>query len=243
MRIPARARRERLDADVQRTAGQARETVNQLKKVAEEEPTRDAFSPPLREALSGENKVDLDAKLARLQQAQEQADRQQRAREAMAGLSQVSKAFEASEPPTMQMAQKTDSLKPDEQQSLSVGLAELESLIKQAQESRQMSPQDRASQGKEALANLRAGLRDRYGNDERGTRLLAQLEQALTAEQPVDLEILKKLANELQHFSVESADRLARAGDKAEMTHVDPSQMPPTYRARIQKYFEKLSEK
>src|SRR5438093_11786973 len=86
------------DADLQKTAEEARNTINQLKKIAEEEPTRDAFGQPLREALSGEKKVDLDARLSRVQQAQNDADKQQRAGEAKEGLSKVSQEFTASEP-------------------------------------------------------------------------------------------------------------------------------------------------
>ena len=127
------------DAEVDRTASEARETLNQLKKVAEQEPTRDAFGPPLRAALSGPNKVDLDSKLARVQLAQDEPTRQQRAGEARDALSKVSKAFEESEPKTMQMAQKTDSLKPGEQESFNLGMSELESLIKQLEDNRQMS--------------------------------------------------------------------------------------------------------
>jgi len=231
------------DADLQRTASEARETVSQLKKAAEQEPTRDAFGQPLREALSGQNKVDLDAKLTRLQQAQEAADKQQRAGEAKDGLSRVSKAFEASQPKEMQLAQKTDSLKPDGQESYNLGLAELESLIKQQQNNRQVSPRDRESQQREALFNLRTSLRDLYGNNERATRILTQLEETLKPEAPVDVELLKKLMTELQHFSVETSDRLARKEDKPEVTNIDPARLPPAYRGRIQKYFQKLSEK
>ena len=169
--------------------------------------------------------------------------RQQRAGEAKEGLSKVSKAFEASEPKTMQMAQKTDSLKPGQQESFNLGLAELESLIKQQQNNRKLSPQDRASQGQEALLNLQAGLRDLYGNNERGVQILAQLDQALKKDAPVDVEILKKLMAELQHFSVETADRMARKEDKPEVTNIDPARLPPAYRGRIQKYFQRLSEK
>ena len=86
------------DAEVDRTASEARETLNQLKKVAEQEPTRDAFGPPLRTALSGPNKAELDSKLARVQLAQDEPTRQQRAGEARDALSKVSKAFEESEP-------------------------------------------------------------------------------------------------------------------------------------------------
>jgi hypothetical protein len=231
------------DADAQQAASDARETINQLKKVAEEEPTRDAFGQPLRQALSGQNKVDLDAKLTQLQQAEDAADRQQRAGEAKEGLSKVSKAFEASEPNAMQMAQRKDSLKPGQEESFNLGLAELQSLIKQQQNNRKVSPQDRASQEKEALFNLRSGMRDLYGDNERGTKILTQLEETLQTDAPVDIEILKKLMAELEHFSVETADRMASKEDKPELTNIDPSRLPPAYRGRIQKYFQRLSEK
>ena len=149
------------EAEVKQAAGDAHETVNQLKKLAEQEPTRDAFGQPLRDSLSGQNKVDLDAKLSRLQQAQDPADRQQRAGEAQQSLSKVSKAFENSEPKAMQMAHRSDSLKPDQQESFNVGLAQLQSLLKQQQSNRKMSSQDQKSQGREALLNLRSGLHDR----------------------------------------------------------------------------------
>ena len=49
--------------------------------------------------------------------------------------------------------------------------------------------------------------------------------------------------DELRHFSVETADQLATKEDKPEVTNIDPSHLPPAYRGRIQKYFQKLSEK
>src|SRR5205814_4588560 len=57
------------DSDLQKTASEARDTINQLKKLAEREPTRDAFGQPSRNALSGQNKADLDARPTRVQQA------------------------------------------------------------------------------------------------------------------------------------------------------------------------------
>ena len=160
------------DTEVDRTASEARETLNQLKKVAEQEPTRDAFGPPLREALTGANKMELDTKLARVQLAQDEPARQQRAGEAKDALSKVSKAFEDSEPKAMQMAQKTDSLKPGEQESFNQGMGELESLLKQLEEKRKTSPENQGkarpgSTGEPAKRG--AGL---YGNTERGTQLL-----------------------------------------------------------------------
>ena len=180
------------DAEVDRTASEARETLNQLKKVAEQEPTRDAFGPPLRAALSGTNKTELDSKLARVQLAQDEPTRQQRAGEAKDALSKVSKAFEESEPKAMQMAQKTDSLKPGEQESFNQGMSELESLLKQLEDNRQMSPENQGKQGREALGNLQAGVRELYGNNERGTQLLLKLDQMLKAEKPLEVEDLQE---------------------------------------------------
>jgi hypothetical protein len=228
---------------VDRTAGEARETLNQLKKVAEQEPTRDAFGPPLRAALSGSNKVDLDSKLARVQLAQDEPTRRERAGDARDSLSKVSQAFEESEPKAMQMAQKTDSLKPGEGERFGIGMSELESLIKQLEASRQVSRMDQAKQGQEALGNLRAGVRSLYGDNDRGTRILMKLDQMLKAEQPLEVEDLKRLINELQHFSVETADQMERSQDKPEVTNIDPTRLPPAYRGRIQKYFQRLSEK
>ena len=230
-------------AEADRTASEAKETLNQLKKVAEQEPTRDAFGPPLREALSGSNKMELDAKLARVQLAQDDPARQQRAGEARDALSKVSKAFEESEPKTMQMAQKSDSLKPGEQESFNQGMSELESLLKQLEEKRKMSPDSQAKQGREALGNLQNGMSGLYGKNERAAQLLAQLDRMLKGERPLEAEDLKELINQLQHFSVETADQMSKREDKPEVTNIDPTRLPPAYRGRIQKYFQRLSEK
>ena len=226
-----------------RAASEARETLNQLKKVAEQEPTRDAFGPPLRAALSGPNKSELDSKLARVQLAQDEPTKRERAGDAKDALSKVSQAFEESEPKTMQMAQKTDSLKPGEQESFNLGMAELESLAKQLEDKRQISPDKQGKQGREALGNLQSGLRSRFGDNERAVLLLQQLDKMLKTEQPIEVEDLKKLINELQHFSVETADQMERKQDKPEVTNIDPTKLSPAYRGRIQKYFQRLSEK
>ena len=211
-------------------------------KVAEQEPTRDAFGPPLREALNGQNKVDLDAKLNQVQQAQDEAARQQRAAEAKEALSKVSRAFSDSQPKALQMAQKGDSLKPAEQESFNLGMAELDSLIKQLEGHRQLSTQDQAKQGQEALFNLQTGLRSRFGDNDRGNQILIQFQQALK-EQALEAGNLKRLMDELQHFSVETADQLAQKEEKPDVTNIDPTRLPPAYRGRIQKYFQRLSEK
>ena len=231
------------DSDLQKTASEARDTINQLKKLAEQEPTRDAFGQPLRYALSGQNKVDLDARLNRVQQAQNGADKPQRAAEAKEGLSKVSQAFNESQPKTMQAAQQSDSLKPAEQDSFNQGIANLGSLIKLMEKEHPISPQDKIRQGREALYNLQSGLRTQSGDNDRGNQILLHLEQLLKPETPLEVADLKKLMDELQHFSVETSDHRAKNDDKPEVTNIDPTRLPPAYRGRIQKYFQKLSER
>ena len=227
--------------DLQNTANAARETVNQLKKAAEQEPTRDAFGQPLRDALSGDNKVDLDTKLNQLQLAQSDGEKRDRSEQARQSLSKVSQAFDASEPGAMRSAKKGDSLKPSQQDGFNLGMAELQSLLTQLEQNRKLSPKDQARQGREALFNLQTGLRSLYGDNERGDQILLRLDQMVKAE-ALDVGDLKKLMDELQHFSVETSDRLARKDDKPDITNIDPTRLPPAYRGRIQKYFQKLSE-
>lgn len=232
-----------LGQDPAQTAKDARQTIDQLQRAAEEEPTRDAFGKPLRDALSGENKMDLDIKLAQVQQAQDQAAKQQRAGAARDALSNVSKAFEQSQPKALQSADKTDSLKPAEKDSLNQGMAELDSLIKQLERNPQPSPQDQAKQGRQALYDLQTGLRSLYGNNSRGSRTLLHLKQALQGEAPLDPANLKQLLEELQRFSAETAAQLAKKEDQPELANSDPTRFPPAYRGRIQRYFERLSER
>jgi len=233
---------------VRKAANEARETVSQLKKVAEQEPTRDAFGDPLRDALSGDRKVDLDVKLnrldrpRRLEDVQDGATRQERATEAGKALADVSKAFEQSQPGALRMAQRGDSLKPDSQDSFSQGMTELDSLVKQLENNRPVSQEDLEKQGHEAMLNLQDAMRSRFGNNDRADHILISLDKILKA-QAIDLGDLRKLMEELQHFSVEVSDRQVKKDDQPEVTNIDPTRLPPAYRGRIQKYFQKLSEK
>jgi hypothetical protein len=86
-------------------------------------------------------------------------------------------------------------------------------------------------------------MRALYGDNERGTRILLKLDQMLKDEKPLDADDLKSLISELQHFSVETTDQMSKREDKPEVTNIDPTRLPPAYRGRITKYFQRLSEK
>ena len=115
--------------------------------------------------------------------------------------------------------------------------------MKQAQSKHALKPGDQTKEGQEALFNLQTGMREMYGNNERGNQILVQLEEMLKDEKPLDPVTLQKLMDALQHFSVETFDHAAGKPDKPEVTNIDPTRLPPAYRGRIQKYFQKLSEK
>src|SRR5207237_9552784 len=132
--------------------------------------------------------------------------------------------------------------KQGEGESFDAGMSELESLAKLLEEHRQISPQDRAKQAQEALSYLQNGLRSLYENIDRATQLAFKVEQMLKNDN-LDVGDLKKLMDELRHFSVETSDKLAKKEENPEVTNIDPTRLPPAYRGRIQKYFQKLSEK
>lgn len=231
------------DAEAQKAARDAKQTLEQLKNTAEQEPTRQAFGQPLRDALSGENKSALDRKLQDVQTGGDENWKQQAARNAAKALGQVSDAFSASQPKSLQMARKSDSLKPGDQDSFNQGMSELESMLKQLQKNGKLSKQDQSKQGQQALADLQNGMRSQFGSNERGEQLLQQLQQMLKGDAGLEPGDLRKLMDALQHFSVETSEQLARKDDEPQLNNIDPARLPPAYRSRIQKYFERLSEK
>lgn len=228
---------------VQGTAREARETLRQLRAAAGQSPTREAFGPELREALTEERLTEADWPLSQLEKPLLPQAKQQAAGQAKECLSRVSQAFDASQPKGLQAAARSDALKPGTDQSFGLGLAQLESLLRQLQNPKPPSPEDQTKQGAEALYNLQTGLRNRHGSNERVQQLLADLERALKPEQRFDLEDLTRLQQQLQSFSVELTPRGRTEDAKPEVSSLDPNRLPPAYRSRIEKYFQRLSEK
>jgi hypothetical protein len=228
---------------VQQTAAAARQTLDELQKRAEQPPTRDAFGQPLREALSPDKKSAMDQQLKQLEQVRDDLRKKVGSGEAKRMLSQVSKAFDQSQPASMQAARQQDSLKPGKDGSFARGRAELEGLIQRLQEKHEPSRDNQAKQTREALANLQEALRENPGDNQASAQLLAQLDLLRKGEAPVDLEVLKRLAQELQRYSTQAATQTVEKSDQPEVTNIDPARLPPAYRGRIQKYFQKLSEK
>ncbi|PWU20381.1 MAG: hypothetical protein C5B50_04125 [Verrucomicrobia bacterium] len=231
------------EAQLQKEIEASRKTLDQLKSTAEQDPTRNAFGPALRDSLSDQKRAELNSRLNQLQYAEEEQDKEARAGQARDGLGKVSKAFTESQPKSLQMAQQNDALKPNADESFSQGMAELDSLIRQLESERGLSPQDEARQAHQALQDLRNGMNTRQGNNDQINSILLQFDELLKPKTPLEAANLKKLMSALQSLSLETAQQLAKKEDKPEVTNIDPTHLPPAYRGRIQKYFEKLSEK
>lgn len=92
------------------TARTARETIDQLKKTIERVQSKDAFGHALCDALSDEQKAELDQQLATLLDPRDSAQQNQSAAAAKAGLERLSRAFAASQPRSLQSARQGEKL-------------------------------------------------------------------------------------------------------------------------------------
>ena len=232
------------DAEMQQAAGETRQTLKQLKAVAEQPPTRDEFDPALRESLTDLKMLSLHWPLSDLEKAQPPEARQKAAGQVKEGLEEISQAFEKSQPQALRAAREPSS-SPSPGTEWERGLAQLESLIRQLQSQRPISPETQLKQGQEALHHLQSAWNEKDAGAESGQATLARLQEALQpGENPLDLELLKQLRDALQ---ASSAERVVpteqQKPDQPDMTALDPTRLPPAYRGRIEKYFRKLSEK
>lgn len=218
-------------------------TLSQLKNLAEQPPTRDAFGDPLREALSDRNKGELDTRLSRFDWAETDEARKQAAGVAKQGLEKVSQAFERSLPQGLQAAQKSDALKPPAPDELRSSAAQIEKFLQQLKNDPGKATPEQARQGLEALQSVQQALENLKGANEPLQALLARLEEQLKKPEPSPNSAeFEQLLNELQRFSAEASVSLAAKPDKPKFTDIDAARLPPGYRSRIEKYFQRLSE-
>ncbi len=225
---------------VENTAVRSKKAINELKDIAENQPTKDAFGPQLREALSKEKQSELHTQLDKLSQSQG-SSRKQAAGEAKKGMQLVSQAFEESQPQGFQMAQKSHSLNESDAESMERGLHQLESLMKLSESKQKIPPDLKKKQLEEILFNLNKGLMGQ--NNERSSRLLILIDQILKDPEKLEPLELKKLMEQLQNYSVELTEDRAKNQEDPQVNHIDTKNLPPAYRKRIEKYFQKLSEK
>jgi hypothetical protein len=226
---------------LQQLVADAKGTTGQLKHFSEQPPTRDAFGPPLRDSLNDQHKQALDSLLDALPKAPDGEASKQAAGNAKGGLANVSKAFEDSQPSAVKG--KTASPREDSENALERGLDQLQSLLAQLNGNHALLPPDEAKLRNEAQKNLSDGIVGLEGHNEHTDQLLLLLDEDLKdRNMKLDPVVLKKLMDEIRDFSVEVDDAHGNKPKEPEVTHIDPANLPPAYRGRIEKYFQKLSE-
>jgi hypothetical protein len=227
----------------QQLAQQAQSTTDQLKQIAEQEPTSQYFGPQLGEALSDENKQQLDARCDRLSQAGEPGETKQAAGELREGLEAVRQAFDASLPGMLAQQPQSQELTASGQEAIARGMRRLESAARSQAGGRPASAQTRSRLGGEALANLESGLPAVYGSSQRSQQILSELKRDL--EDPavaLDMKMVRELMRQIQELRREITVDDGQQTDQTPTVHIDSSRFPPEYRASIEKYFERLSE-
>ena len=230
------------EQQLQEAVRKMKNTTSQLKRIAEEEPTSQCFGPKLREALSDQNKQNLDSQCDSLCNAQGSGARKQAAGAAKAGLQQVSQAFSDSEPQLLAQEQQGGSLQPGGQLSLDRGIRNLESLTQSSQDGRPLSREARMKLQQEAAANLLGGIENLPADSPPRRDAQRSLRELTDPRTPADERIIQKLVEQLRNLSIETVEVRDRKPDEPNIRYIDPAKLPPAYRERIQKYFEKLSQ-
>jgi hypothetical protein len=204
----------------------------------------EAFGPPLREALGEKPRAALEEKLTQVEKAASPAARQEPAGQVQQALLKVCEAFEQSLPKAMRIAKDAAQSQPSQADGLQQGLAQLGSLLRQLESQRPVSPEDREKQRREAYFNLQNALRALAPAQPTAVVLSRELDQDLKpGEKAFDAEVLKRLMAALEKFNRELHAEPENRAVKPEVTGLEAGRMPAAYRGRVEKYFQKLSEK
>jgi hypothetical protein len=99
---------------------------------------------------------------------------------------------------------------------------------------------------REASRNLERATADQQRSDSGTNNVGSALRRELENETPsgsVDEAVIRQLISQLKALRVEQARSADEQEDEEwDIDHIDPSRLPPAYRERIQRYYEKLSE-
>lgn len=228
---------------LQKTAQAAKETAGQLKDIVDHSSAGQAFGPPLHDALSDSKQAAMNGKLDKAAQAQGDAAKQQATHDAKESLKKITDAFDQSLPTLTKDMAKKNPLSEGDQEAFDAAMKELEGLAT-AKEQGHETPQE-SKQRADAMTRLAKAMPHMFGHNEQTTALIAKMEMELKPDdgKPIDADKLKKLMDEIQNFRAEMADADLKKQDKETLQHIDLSKLPPEYRERVEKYFQKLSEK
>jgi hypothetical protein len=226
----------------QRLAEQVRQVTEQLKQIAEQEPTKELFGPALGESLRPEKKQGIDDDTRQLESAGTPGEQRRAARALRQRLGEVSQAFDSSQPGVRSGRPASEPLETSGQEAISQGLRQLESAVRRRELGRGTQP-DELRLRRSAARSLQNGLRGEYGHNERTDAVVRRLSEDLQEpEFAVDARTVQQLVQDIQHLRREVVAGDERKRGEAELEHLDASRYPPAYRRSIEKYFEQLSE-
>ncbi|MEI8343253.1 MAG: hypothetical protein WCH43_17165, partial [Verrucomicrobiota bacterium] len=228
---------------MQQTGLEAGRTAGQLKDIVDHSEAGKAFGPPLHEALSDAEQKKLADQLSKLSQAADDASKKTAAHDTKEELQKISDAFNKSLPALTQESQKNNPLHETGSEAFDRAMKELESLQTGLESGKPVSKELASAQQEDARIALMQSIPELFGSNEKAKALLAQIDADLKPNgPPVDLAALKKLTDQIQNFRAEINDAKLKKPDKEEMSHIDPSKLPPEYRDRVERYYRKLSE-
>jgi hypothetical protein len=223
----------------------ATRSTGTLKDIADQ-PGGGGFGPDLKQSLSPENQSALQQALQNLGQATPGGQSQGAAGEAQGKLSQVSQAFDKSRPdpgkgssPGSQNGQGGGT---GTGTALDQAMQELQGMILAEQEKNPPSPDQQNKEQDQVLDDLDDALSK--DKSPQAQSLVAQVEDMKKKKQPdkpFPADQLKKLLDQIQLASAEANDPDKNKPDKNEITVIDSSKFPESYRDRIRAYYEQLS--
>jgi hypothetical protein len=225
----------------------ATRSTGTLKDIADQ-PGHSGFGPSLGQALSADNQAALQRALQDLGAAKPGSDSQAAAGAAQGNLAKVSQAFEQSEPRLGDTnsgqgqpgGQSSDSAKSGE---LDNAMQELQGLILAQQEKPAPPGADQNKAQNQVLGELEDALSKE--NSPKAEALLAQVQDMKKKKTPLPFppDALKKLLDQIQLMNAEASDPNKDKANKAEITVIDASKFPESYRDRIRAYYEQLSNR
>jgi hypothetical protein len=224
-----------------RLAEDARETTRELGRTIEETPAGEAFGPGLRKALSPQEQQARERALDALARAEGADERRKAAGQSKVALDQLARAFDDSAPASSREARSADALGGGEGTGdLGEALRRLQQLVLRPEAGDAEADRKRRQ---EARASLRGVLERQYGQEKRTPDLLVETDAALQGGQPIDAARIRKLVDAIERFRVELTDARLTADQDPRLRHADVDRLPAAYRDRIQRYFQRLSEK
>lgn len=229
-------------SEAQRLADRSRDILNQLQQSTSQPGSSGFFGPQLQEALSESQLPKIHQQLDALRGAQTAESRGKAAGQARDALASVQDALEKSLPRALQQAHQDNPLEGTNQNHLQAGISQLNSLLQRLLSGKPTTAPQQQQQAQEALSHFEKALTPVDASSPAARVLLAELRETLTSRETFATEGLERLLSKLQSLPMENATD-SQEKSSAKIANVDSQSAPPAFRSRVEKYFQKLSEK